>query len=293
MASTLRVASARHLAYAPQYVALAEGFFDAEGLAVELLPQPVGQTSIVAMIASGGADLVVGSVLFALRMKDEGLAPILIAQSNQQTRHVLMVRPESPRPDFVWENLRGRSVVIYPNPVPTPWAAFREVLARKNIPLDGIKLIIGYQPDAAVSEFQRGVGDFLLVDQDSAQGTGLVEAASVADALGPVPWSLYCADSRRHSRDPQSFTAFRRALGLGIERLYQGNDLRLAGVLAEFFPETGPEHIGSLIKRYRDARIWTPGAAVMDEPMRRWSAALVRAGLASSERSILEIPVDR
>mgnify|MGYP001155705611 CR=1 FL=1 len=246
---SLSVASARHLAYAPQYAARELGFFSREGLDVDLVACPVGDTAIIHTLQRGDADLVLGSVLFALRMAEEGLSPRVVAQSNQQTRHWLMARGGSAAP-FEWTALSGRSVLVYPNAVPTPWVAFREALVRKGICLDGIGLIIGYSAEQALAEFSRGVGDFLLVDPESVDPRlGLVEAASVAAAIGPVPWSVYCTTSA------------------------------IAARLAGLFPERGKGELATQVARYVRARLWVADARMDAAQFVTWDAALKRGGL--------------
>jgi len=276
---SLSVASARHLAYAPQYAARELGFFSREGLDVDLVACPVGDTAIIHTLQRGEADLVLGSVLFALRMAEEGLSPRVVAQSNQQTRHWLMARGGSAAP-FEWTALSGRSVLVYPNAVPTPWVAFREALVRKGICLDGIGLIIGYSAEQALAEFSRGVGDFLLVDPESVDPRlGLVEAASVAAAIGPVPWSVYCTTSAIAARRENAIAAFRSAVAAAAAWLYASPAAEAAALLAGLFPERGKGELSIQVARYVRARLWVADARMDAAQFVTWDAALKRDGL--------------
>lgn len=285
MSTPLAIASALHPAYAPQYVARALGLFEAQGLAVTLMPQPAGSSAIVETLRSGTADLVLGSVLFALRAADEGLDPVLVAQSNQQVRHALLAREAEARP-LAWSELAGRSVLVFPNPVPTPWVAFRAALGAQGLGLDAIRPIIGYGAAEAVSEFRRGVGHLLLADPESIALDGLREVARVADALGPVPWSVYCATRRAAARLALPLDGFRLALAGAIDWLYGHDGATAARLLAADFPQRPADLLAADFDRAIAARLWPPGARLMDDQLDRWQAALMAGGLLDPPRTL-------
>lgn len=276
---TLAVASARHLAYAPQYAAHALGLFARAGLDVELVACPVGDSAIIHTLRKGEADLVLGSVLFTLRMAEEGLSPRVVAQSNQQTRHWLMARQEGAAP-FDWQALRGRSVMVYPNTVPTPWVAFREALDRKGVSLDALGLIVGYSAEQALAEFKRGVGDFLLVDPESVPpGFGFAEVAPVADAVGPLPWSIYCTTAAIAAERETAIAAFRSSIAAAAAWLYDNPPGQAATLLAPTFPERSAEELARQLERYARARLWVADARIDAAQFVTWDKALKRDGL--------------
>lgn len=283
--SKLRVASGKHLAYAPQYLAAELGLFAREGVDVSFVTWPVGDTTIVDNLRRGEADLVLGSMLFALRLRDEGLEPAVVAQSNQQTRHWIMGRPDHVGA-FDWGCLRGAAVVVYPNPVPTPWVAFHHGLSRKGISLDAIKPIIGYTAEQAVAEFARGVGDYLLIDPESVDPTlGLIELAPVAEALGPVPWSIYCCLSSQLEA-LSGLEAFRRALSAAVQWLYKRGGEGAADSLAALFPAISRNVLAAQLDRYVRARLWVTDTALQAEQVERWETALQHGGLLAQGMSL-------
>jgi NitT/TauT family transport system substrate-binding protein len=275
---SLTVASAHHLAYAPQYVARECGFFARENVDVKLVGCPAGDSAIIDTLKTGQADLVLGSVLFPLRMAQEGLSPVLVAQSNQNTRHWLLAREE--QPGFSWDCLRGRTVVVFPTNVPTPWVAFRQALHNKGIALDDVALAIGYSAGQAIAEFRRGVGDFLLVDPEAIDpDAGLKEVAPVADALGPVPWSVYCTTSTLATARRDAISAFRKAISAAASWLYESPAHEAAPALSTTFADKSMDEIESQVARYRHARLWVPDAEVDPAHIASWNAALRRGGL--------------
>jgi NitT/TauT family transport system substrate-binding protein len=284
----LTVASARHLAYAPQYVAQNLGLFADAGVEVELVSCPAGDSAIINTLKNGEADLVLGSVLFALRMAQENLSPVLVAQSNQNTRHWLMAREDCP--GFGWDQLRGSTVVVYPTNVPTPWIAFRQALFNKGVALDDISLAIGFSAEQSVTEFRRGVGDFLLVDPESVDARAeLKEIASVADALGRVPWSIYCTTRKLAAAHDSAIVAFRRAISIAASRLYEMPALEAAHTLAGSFADKSEAEIAAQVVRYQQARLWVSDAMVDPAHVARWNEALRRGGLMPKGLDLMQL----
>lgn len=286
----LRIASATHPAYMPQYLAQSLGLFAEAGLDVIFLPQPQGHSSIVEHLRDGSTDLVLGSMLFALRLLDGGDAVGLVAQSNQQVRHALIRRSgETPLADF--GALRGHTVIAYPNLVPTPWAAFCAALAQEGMSLADLRIINGFSPGEALGEFRRGVGDFLLVDPESIDMTGLAENIRLADVLGPLPWSVYCTTASSLARRGIELLRFRNALAAAIDWLYAHSGEEAAPLVGHVFPDTAPTTLSATIERYRAARLWRETARVSLDQMRKWDRILGDNGLLREAGRLASIPI--
>lgn len=290
VSAPLRIASATHPAYMPQYLAQALGLFTEADLDVVFLPQPQGHSSIVEHLRDGRTDLVLGSMLFALRLLDDGDAIGLVAQSNQQVRHALIQRAgETPLADF--GALRGRSVLAFPNLVPTPWAAFCGALAQQGMSLADLQVINGFSPAEALSEFRRGVGDLLLVDPESIDMTGLVENVRLADVLGPLPWSVYCTTASGLVRRTVELQRFRHALSAAIDWLYTHSGEDAVPLVGHVFPDTAPSMLSATIERYRAARLWRETARVSLDQMRKWDRILCENGLLRKAGRLVSIPI--
>lgn len=293
MTETLRVASGHHFAYAPQYIATANDNFAQRGLSVDLQAHETGFTGIVNSLATGESDLVLGSALFALRLaRESAVDPVLVAQPNQQTRHVLMARPGEWAGGFEWSMLRDKSVLVFPSPVPTPWAAFRAVLKRHDLDLEAVNPIVGFKPEAALAEFARGEGDLLLVDHEPAKGTDFAEVVTLAEALGPIPWSVYCTSTTIAADRPEAIAAFREALGEAIAWIYQQDARTVAESLADFFPDIEPEDLTTYMARYQKMQLWRTGADVAADQLQRWEDALKSAKLMQSAESLTALLAD-
>lgn len=297
----VRIAAARNLAYLPHYVGISRGYFDEHGLDVRILEQAPGHGTITDAVVRGDADLVLGSVVFADRL-NRTTPSVVAAVSNTQTRHFLFRKSlagtaavlssdahrQEGTPDmFDWQSLRGSVVLVAPSYVPTSWVAFLEVLHRNNIPLGEIKLLVGYQPEAVVEEFLTGPGDFLLAGGQEAQDPRLVEAVPLAEGLGPVPWSVYCATRTWAGAHARELEAFRTGLGQAQVWLAGRTAKGIAAAAGEWFPDIPVAELEATVAQFQRIGFWARSPKIVPREFESWLAALVRSGLLAPDTQLL------
>ncbi len=96
--------------YAPQYVALEEGFFADEGLDIELTAGQGADKSMTALI-SKSADIALLGTEAGIYVYNEGKDNYAMpfAQLTQRAGNFLVSRVDEP--DFDWEDIKGKSVI--------------------------------------------------------------------------------------------------------------------------------------------------------------------------------------
>jgi ABC-type nitrate/sulfonate/bicarbonate transport system substrate-binding protein len=290
---TLRIAAARNLAYLPHYVGISRGYFAGQGINVEVIEKQPGHGTITDSVVRGEAELVLGSVVFADRL-NRTAPSVIAAVSNTQTRHFLFQRAADPviggSPDsFDWQELRGRVVLVAPSFVPTSWVAFLEVLHQRGIPLGEVRLLVGYQPEVVVEEFLSGPGDFLLAGGQEAQDPRLREAVPLANGLGPVPWSVYCATRVWAQDHAAELDAFRAALEEAQAWLAAQSSANVAAAAGEWFPAIPLGELRATIEQFQRIGFWAKKPQPVPEEFDAWKTALVRAGLLTSDTELLEM----
>ena len=95
--------------YAPQYVAMSQGFFAAEGLQVELT-NGGGADKVMTAVVSGQSDIGLAGPEASIYVYNQGKADHtqIIAQLTKRDGSFLVGRTESP---FSWEDLRGKTII--------------------------------------------------------------------------------------------------------------------------------------------------------------------------------------
>lgn len=101
---------AHSIFYAPQYVAIEEGYFEEEGLNLTLVTG-FGADKVMAAVLSGDAEIgFMGAEASVYAFQEGANDPVVnFAQLTQRAGNFLVAREEMP--DFKWEDLRGKTVL--------------------------------------------------------------------------------------------------------------------------------------------------------------------------------------
>ena len=108
---TVRLSEVTHsVFYAPQYVAIEEGYFAEEGLDLTLVTG-FGADKVLTALISGEADIGFMGAEASIYAYQEGATDpaVNFAQLTQRAGNFLVAREEMP--DFKWEDLKGKKVL--------------------------------------------------------------------------------------------------------------------------------------------------------------------------------------
>lgn len=101
---------AHSIFYAPQYVAIEEGYFEEEGLDLTLVTG-FGADKVLTALISGEADIGFMGAEASIYAYQEGATDpaVNFAQLTQRAGNFLVARKEMP--DFTWDDLKGKKVL--------------------------------------------------------------------------------------------------------------------------------------------------------------------------------------
>ena len=101
---------AHSIFYAPQYVAIEEGYFEEEGLKIDLV-NGFGADKVMTAVISGEADIgFMGAEASVYAYQEGATDPVVnFAQLTQRAVNFLVAREEMP--DFQWSDLKGKKVL--------------------------------------------------------------------------------------------------------------------------------------------------------------------------------------
>lgn len=101
---------AHSIFYAPQYVAIEEGYFEEEGIDLTLVTG-FGADKVMAAVLSGDAEIgFMGAEASVYAFQEGANDPVVnFAQLTQRAGNFLVAREEMP--DFKWEDLKGKNVL--------------------------------------------------------------------------------------------------------------------------------------------------------------------------------------
>lgn len=200
--------------YAPQYAAIALGYFAQEGLEIELL-NGGGADNVMTAVLSGQADIGFAGPEASIYVYNEGKAdfPQVFAQVTKRDGSFIVAR--KPMPDFTYADFEGAHV-LGGRKGGVPYMTLQYVVANSGADLSKIELDTSIDFDLMVPSFTAGTGDFVTVFEPVAstleqEGKGYI-VASVGQDSGEIPYTAYFALQSCLHKQPEVFQKFTNAL---------------------------------------------------------------------------------
>lgn len=256
----IRVAEVAHTVfYAPQYAAISQGFFEEEGLDVELILTP-GADKVTAAVLSGDAQIGFSGSEACIYVYNAGEKDYLktFAQLTQKDGSFLVSRQKYD--NFTLDDLKGKSV-IGGRQGGMPEMTFEWALRQNNIdPVNDLNIDTSIAFAAMSGAFIGGQGNFVTLFEPNAlqiekQGLGYV-VASIGELGGVVPYTSYSARSSYLEKNPEIIEKFTRAIQKGLDYVHNSSDEEVANAILSFFPDTSLNDLAGVIERYRSIDAW-------------------------------------
>ena len=251
---------AHSIFYAPQYVAIEEGYFKDEGLDMALITG-FGADKTMTAVISGEADIGFMGAEASIYAYQEGATDPVVnfAQLTQRAGNFLVAREEMP--DFKWEDLKGRKV-LGGRKAGMPEMVFEYILKKNGLDPQkdlSINQSIDFGSTAAAFTGDDSA-DFTVEFEPSATalekaGAGYVVASLGVDS-GYVPYTSYSAKTSFLNENPTVVQSFTDALQKGMEYVQSHSPAEIAQVIAPQFPETDLETLTIIVTRYYEQDTW-------------------------------------
>lgn len=267
----VRVSEVIHsMFYAPQYVALHLGFFEEEGLDVDIAVA-WGADRGAAALLSGSADIALFGPEAAVYIAREGADKKLIAFAQLTKRDGSFFVAREPMPHFTWEDVKG-SVIIGGRAGGVPQMVQEYVLYHNGVvPHQDVQIIQNIDLAATAAAYANGVGDFLQVFEPGAsilekQGNGYV-VASFGEAGGEIPYTVYHATEEYIEKNPEIIQKFTNAIYRAQIWVQNHSPQEIAEVIQPSFPETDIEILVSAVTRYQAQDTWSSDPILRPEAL--------------------------
>ena len=273
---------AHSIFYAPQYVAIEEGYFEEEGLDLTLVTG-FGADKVLTALISGEADIGFMGAEASIYAYQEGATDpaVNFAQLTQRAGNFLVAREEMP--DFTWDDLKGKKV-LGGRKGGMPEMVFEYIL--KNNGLDPetdltIDQSIDFGSTAAAFTGDTSA-DFTVEFEPSAtlleqEGTGYVVASLGTDS-GYVPYTSYSAKASFLEDHPKTIQKFTNALQKGMDYVSTHSPEEIATVIAPQFPETDLATVTAIVTRYYQQDTWKDNLIFNEESFQLLQDILQDAG---------------
>ncbi len=254
--------------YAPQYVAQELGFFEEEGLDVTVAVGNGADKSMTALL-SDSADIALLGTEAGIYVYNEGKEdyPKAFAQLTQRAGNFLVSRAEEP--DFEWTDLKGHSV-IGGRLGGMPELVLEYVIKENGMTKgEDVEIINNIDFSSTAGAFTGNVGDYTVEFEPVAttleqNGSGHI-VASLGEASGYVPYTVYMAQDAFINEHPEIIEAFTRAIYRGQQWVDAHTSEEIAEVVLPQFPESDAETLTTIIERYKQQDTWNTDPIFSEE----------------------------
>ena len=269
------------LFYTPQYVAITQGFFEEEGLKVELTDGK-GADKCMAALLSGEADIAFMGPEASVYVYNQGRGDYAInfAQLTQRDGSFLVAR--EPDPDFTFDKLKGKEV-LGGRKGGMPFMTLEYVVKKHGLtPGEDVNLRTDIQFDVLAGAFVGGEGDYVSLFEPVAatlekEGKGYV-VASIGKEGGYIPYTCYSTTKSIIEEDPELVQKFTNAIYKGMLWVQNHSSEEIAEAVKPQFPDTDDEVLIALIDRYREQDSWKPDLIITEEGLNHMMDIMELAG---------------
>jgi NitT/TauT family transport system substrate-binding protein len=267
--------------YAPQYVAIYNGYFEEEGIEIELT-NAGGADKVMTAVLANQVDIGFSGPEAAIYVYNEGKEDhaVVFAQLTQKDGSFLVGREEEP--DFKWENLKGK-MVIGGRKGGVPEMALEYVLKNHGlIPGEDVEVDTAIQFNLMAGAFTGGTGDYVALFEPTAsmleeEGKGYI-VASVGAAAGEIPYTAYLAKKSFIEDNEDLIIRFTRAIYKGQQYVSSHTPEEIAKIIKPAFPDTSEELLTTVVKRYKDQESWPDNPTMSKEAFERLQDIIEMAG---------------
>ena len=268
--------------YAPMYIADALGYFEEEGIQIELT-NGGGADAVMAAVLSGSADIGFCGPEAALYVLIGGSnnVPIVFGQLTKRDGSFLVSRVDE-KDTFTWEGLTGKEILAG-RKGGVPAMTFEYILNEHGL-FDGQNVTMNYDINFnyMTAAFESGTADYCtmfepVASEYEAQGKGYV-VASVGEASGEIPYTCYIARENYMNANKETIEGFLRAVMKGIKYVNETDSAQAAELLTAYFDGTGAASIAVSLDSYKSIDAWQTDMTMTEDAFNRLQDVIDNAG---------------
>lgn len=250
---------AHSIFYAPQYIAIENGYFEEEGIKLNLVTG-FGADNVMTSLISNDADIGFMGSESSIYIYAEGALDYAVnfAQLTQRAGNFLVSR--TPDPDFDWQDLKGKTI-LGGRAGGMPQMLLEYILEQKGIDKNkDVTIIQNVDFGSTAAAFTSDIADYTVEFEPSAtlleeQQEGYV-VASLGVESGYVPYTAYCAKKSYIEKNGDIIQSFTNAIQKGLDFCNTHTSEEIAKVIAPQFTETDEATIAKIIERYKAQDTW-------------------------------------
>ncbi|MBQ1271390.1 MAG: ABC transporter substrate-binding protein [Clostridia bacterium] len=278
---TLRVCEVTHsVFYAPFYAALELGFFEEEGIEIELT-NGGGADKVMTAVLAGQSDIGLAGpeacVYVALEGREDH--PVVFGQLTKRDGSFIVGRTDD---DFEWSDLEGKTI-IGGRKGGMPEMTLEYVMRQNGvIPHEDAAVDTSVQFNMMAGAFTGGSGDYVTLFEPTA--TEVAEAGkgyiltSVGLESGEIPYTAFFASKSFIEKNGELIQRFTDVIARGQKWVMENSAEDVAKAIADQFPDNDIKTLTTVTQRHKDIDAWNETPVMKKEAFERMQAVMETAG---------------
>lgn len=276
--------------YSPLYVAMELGYFEEEGLEVELV-NGNGADKVMATLLSGDAQIgLMGpeASIYVYQGGQENYA-INFAQLTRTDGSFIIGREEDK--EFTLEKLAGKSI-LGGRKGGVPEMTLEYVLKKAGLVVGqndesvlsegGVLVRTDIQFSAMAGAFTSGEGDYTTLFEPTAttiasEGKGYI-LASVGEYAGDIPYTAFSALKNYLAKNEDKIIAFTKAITKGLTWVNTHKASEIAEVIVKYFETETVENLTTVTERHIAIKAWPETPYFSEQSLDNLMEIMIEAG---------------
>ena len=271
----------RSVFYAPQYVAINNGYFKENGIEIELTTGQ-GADAVMTSVLSNQVNIGFAGPEASIYVYNEGKEDYcqVFAQMTKKDGSFLVAREKND--NFKWQDLKGKTI-IPGRKGGVPYMTLEYVLRKNGLdPKKDVVLDDSIKFDLMAGAFTSGTADYVTLFEPTASLTqnenkGYI-VASVGEAAGEIPYTPYFAKKSYIENNKETIQKFTNAIYKGQKWVKENSSEDIAKVVQSFFPDTDITLLSKVIQNYKDIDAWNDTPVLKEESFNLLQDVMTSAG---------------
>ena len=291
----VRLAEVTHsVFYAPLYAAIENGYFEEEGIDIELILTS-GADKVSAAVLSNTVEVGFAGPESAIYVYENGEKDYLVTFAGLTKRDGQFIVSREKIDNFKIEDLYGKEILVG-RTGGMPALNFLNGVKNSNGDKDKININTSIDFASLSGSFIGGVGDFVNLFEPNAtklenEGLGYV-VGSVGELSGEMPYTAFYARKSYIENNRQTIEKFNKAINKGINFVNEHTDMEVAEVILKQFPDNSINEVEKIVKRYRDADSWLDNTTISEESFKNLENIMIDNELLDDYVPFLELVIN-
>lgn len=267
--------------YAPQYLAMALGYFEEAGYEIELINGQGSDLSMTAVV-TGAADIALLGPETVLYVYQQGRQdyPVVFGQLTKRDGSFLVGREFEP--DFDWSNLAGKEIIMGRRGG-MPAMTLQYVLNQHGY-RDGENITMNYDVPFALTgpSFVSGTGDYVALFEPTASELEKEKSGFIVESIGAesgeVPYTCFVATQEYIKNNTKKLEKYLDCIYRATQYLLSHDNASIAELLLPYFEGSDKDTIASALGNYRANDSWVIYPSMTEDSFNRMQDIMQNAG---------------